>query len=1001
MSAGIPDPSGGLFSGLLPLPYLLSLVLSLALLLLGCGLWLLRRRNQKFTVENFELKHQIFQLRSQQRELKEEQENYRRYQDLAGVILIVIDQQGKVKRLNRKACELLGFAEDEILGKDWFEWFVPEPNRQQTRELYLKAIQDKASLPEYHEHPIRNRLGHQHLIFWHNGLLQDEQGKINGVVSSGLNISERKAMETALQRSERMSRAMLDATKESLILLATDGSIMAINQTAASRLCSSADDLIGQSLVELFAPNLAARLQLSLDKVILTGQSSYMEDEDQLHFYSLYFYPVCDADHEVLAVVVFGQDVTERRQFELQLRQSQERFRRLLAQSPIEIAVGNRQGELEFFNDKWLEKIGYDLNDVPNMARWWLLAFPEANYRQEAMNRWHQATVNHTEWEQGYWICCKDGIKRLYYVSTRRIDDKVIWVCADMTSRHEAELALKMARDAAEAATRAKSQFLATMSHEIRTPLNGILGFTHLCLQTRLSGQQRDYLTKIQSSSRSLLDILNSILDFSKIEAGQMELEHQPFDLSDLLQQLRDMLHLSASNKALELLIDPPPPLPGQPVGDILRLRQVLLNLLSNAIKFTERGHIQLRLSLKAISTEQCRLEFRVQDSGIGINAEQQQQLFRPFTQADGSITRRYGGTGLGLTISQQLVQCMGSKIELTSREGLGSEFFFELEFALSQERRTPQNREHRQPLPPVGKKILVVEDQMINQQVIRELLERLALQVTLADNGRIALEKVQSQSFDLVLMDIQMPELDGMETTRQLRQLPGLQQLPVIAMTAHAFEEERQQCLASGMNDHLAKPVDPQLLQRALCRWLPADDSQAELPAEQVMAVNQVEDADPLAESVQTPEPAISEQLLQQVEQQQAAELAAAELSTVDGFNLTEALERVCGEQELLIDLLKLFAQDLPQIRRRLNEFYLAQDWQHLQRECHSLKGVSANLAAYDLQRTAQDLELCLKERGDDTDTEESLWQRLLWHKLQQALQQAEQSLEVLTRTH
>lgn len=986
MSTGVPDFRDGLISGLPPLPYLLLLILSLALLLLGVSLWWQRSRNQKFSTENLELKHQIFQLRSQQRELQEEQENYRRYQDLAGVILVVIDQKGKVKRLNRKACELLGYPEDEILGKDWFDWFVPEPNRQETRQLYLGAIQGKVTLPEYHENPIRNRQGHQHLLFWHNGLLQDEQGTINGVVSSGLNISERKAMETALQRSERMSRAMLDATKESLILLATDGSIMAINQTAASRLCSNADDLIGQNLVELFAPNLAARLQISLDKVILTGQSSYMEDEDQLHFYSLYFYPVCDADHEVMAVVVFGQDVTERRQFELQLRQSQEKFRRLLAQSPIEIAVANRHGELEFFNDKWLEKIGYNLTDVPNMAHWWQQAFPEVGYRQEAMNRWHQATVNHTEWEQGYWIRCKDGIKRLYYVSTRRIDDKVIWVCADMTSRHEAELALKAARDAAEAATRAKSQFLATMSHEIRTPLNGILGFTHLSLQTRLNSQQRDYLTKIQSSSRSLLDILNSILDFSKIEAGQMELEIQPFDLPDLLQQLRDMLHLSASSKSLELLIDPPPALPGQLVGDALRLRQVLLNLLSNAIKFTERGHVQLRLSLKVLSTEHCQIEFRVQDTGIGISLQQQQQLFRPFTQADGSITRRYGGTGLGLTISQQLVQRMGGKIQLSSRETLGSEFYFELSFPLSLERRAVPRRSSYQPVPPTGSRILVVEDQPINQQVVRELLERLALQVSIAENGRVALEKVQQETFDLVLMDIQMPELDGMETTRQLRQLPGLQDLPVIAMTAHAFEEERQQCLQAGMNDHLAKPVDPQLLQRALCRWLPP------APEAELTPISPFQ-PEPVLEP--EPEPPIPEQLLQQLEQQQAQELAAAELNSLDGFDLPEALERVCGEQELLLDLLRLFAQDLPLIRQRMTEFYQAQDWPSLQKECHSLKGVSANLSAQELFRTAQELEHCLKERNGSA--EESLWQRLLWHKLQQALQQAETSLQRL----
>jgi signal transduction histidine kinase/CheY-like chemotaxis protein/HPt (histidine-containing phosphotransfer) domain-containing protein len=607
-------------------------------------------------------------------------------------------------------------------------------------------------------------------------------------------------------------------------------------------------------------------------------------------------------------------------------------------------------------------------------------------------------TINHSEWEQGYWVRCKDGIKRLYYVSTRRIDEKVIWVCADMTSRHEAELALKQARDAAEAATRAKSQFLATMSHEIRTPLNGILGFTHLGLQTRLNAQQRDYLTKIQSSSRSLLDILNSILDFSKIEAGQMELEARPFDLNELLQQLRDMLNLSATNKSLELLFDPSPSLPGQPIGDILRLRQVLLNLLSNAIKFTERGHVQLRLSLKALSTEDCRLEFRVQDSGIGITAEQQQQLFRPFTQADGSITRRYGGTGLGLTISQQLVQRMGGKIMLESRVGLGSQFYFELDFKLSLERRAPRARHSGQPMPPAGSRILVVEDQPINQQVMSELLQRLQLEVSIADNGRIALEMVQQQPFDLILMDIQMPELDGMETTRQLRRLPGLGQLPVIAMTAHAFEEERQACLQSGMNDHLSKPVDPQLLQRALHQWLPQPvvESSLEQARAEVITLPQPDEPWVEASGGDTDLPFLSAALApEQTESfELQPELTPATLpEQLEGFNLAEALERLCGEQELLLDVLRLFAQDLPQIKQRLTELYVVQNWPELQKECHSLKGVSANLSAYELQKTAQELERCLKEHTGSE--QESLWQRLLWHRLQQAIIQAEAQLQ------
>ena len=922
--------------------------------------------------------------------------------------------------------------------------------------------------------------------------LKDRSGRTTQYIAICTDITARKILEHELEASRRFLQSISDSMGEGVYAIDAKGRCAFLNAEAERLIGWSFDELKGKSLQDL------VHFQTPDGKPIAAGDCPIMngmrsegvcQSDDQYFTHrSGRLFPVSvtarrrEEDGEFSGAVIVFQDITERRRIHDQLRQSEQRLSYALSASSTGLWDFNPVTGQSFYSDTWFTMLGYAPRPQPHSG---VLFFDLLH--PDDLQPYHAALARHigdpsgvVEAEfrmrraDGEWAWIR-SVGKIAALDEAGQPLRIIGVHIDTTAAHQIRTELANAMDAAVSANRAKSDFLATMSHEIRTPMNAIIGLSHLLARTDLSARQRDYLVKIKGASESLLGIINDILDFSKIEAGKLTLESVEFNLDEALDKVAAVVNAKIAEKGLDLIVDKPADIPVDFVGDPLRLSQVMMNLLSNAAKFTTSGSVKIKVGGRPLDADRYKLKIAVSDTGIGMSEGQLSKLFAPFAQADASTSRRFGGTGLGLAICRQILDQMGGAISVTSVEGQGTTFEFNVPLKLAapdalagreaaaltgrralviddsrsarhilraalgglgliieevatglaalerlaggepvdlilldwklpdidgvevlQRLRqrasaapvlltTAYGRDDLQrklaaaPLtyvdilekPMTPKKlregvlaafglqpatretaraprnasdvllrdvrVLLVEDNPINQQVAVGLLEALGVETTVAGSGEEALEILATRQFDAILMDMQMPGKDGLETTVAIRAELGITDTPIIAMTASAMTGDRERCLESGMNDHIPKPIDPDRLALTLAHWLEASGV------------------------VGAPGPN---------RRPGAKSSAGAKPSLViPGVDVEAALTHLAGNEELLRQLLAMFAVEHAGDGAIVAEALAAGDRRRVCTRAHTLKGVAATLGAKRLADIALRFETATRPESPEVD--------------------------------
>jgi len=765
--------------------------------------------------------------------------------------------------------------------------------------------------------------------------------------------------------------AMMDNTDDYIYFKDRNHVFTGASQTlvAITDPSESWEDLLGKTDYDVF-PEAYADDYYRLEKQVFSGEieiahevQKILDIEGNEGWVDNRKYPIKDKMGGIIGLFGIARDITENKRMEHALKESEQRFRTIFDSSPLGIAtIDSFTGQIYHVNPAYVQIVGRSVVALKSIV-WMDITHPEDE--QEDLDKMAQMNagmipgfsmkkrLRHLNGEYK-WVAMtiaplpaeeKLSLRHLCMLEDITEQKKIneeLDVYRDNLEKLVAERTkqLEKARAKAESANVAKSHFLSNMSHEIRTPMNAIVGLTHLLQREDLVPEQIEQLNKIELSTAHLLSIVNDILDFSKIEAGKLILEQSDFDLNRIFDHILSMFKQQAENRHLNLEVN----LTNVPTwlqGDSTRLRQALINFVSNAIKFSEHGTVYLSANIIEETESELLLRFEVRDKGIGIDEKAKSILFNAFEQADVSTTRKYGGTGLGLSITRHLAQIMEGEVGVDSQLGKGSSFWLtaKLKRGLGTQPIIPAvDMQHNNLLLSTqycGSRILLVEDNAINLEVAMKLLKAVKLTVEPAINGRQALTKVTETDYDLVLMDVQMPEMDGLEATRQIRLLANRKKLPILAMTANVFEEDRQACINVGMNGFISKPIDPNNLYLTIINYLPKQNNNV------------------LDESLTN--------IKQEINPLEDTELRR-QLANIEGLNCNKGLRNMLNDEVAYLQLLKQFDNAHCKDMNKLNSYFINDDIEQARLIAHTLKGTAGTLGIVEVEKLATSLDLNLR---------------------------------------
>ncbi|MCW3082789.1 MAG: response regulator [Bacteroidetes bacterium] len=734
--------------------------------------------------------------------------------DTNGVFLYINNNAEKL--FGKKAAEVIGRTNNDLFPKNILDPIVEDNTR------VLK--EQKLIVREHHLGEGENTI---HYIS-HMFPLLNHEGGVYGIGTITNDITDAKKIEESLQKSnERFFNIFKDSPVGMVITSTTDRRYVNVNSTFLKTFEFESDSqVLGKNSQELQLSSPEERDRIT---ALLREKGSYAYEE--IHCLSR-----TGKELTILGSVnridIGGEDfyltsyidITERKELEKAVKISNDRFTSLFYNSPIGINIANvDSSELNLVNNAFLNTFGYERDEVIGKTAAELLIIKDQKIRDENMEEVRR-TGRIKDKEIRAYKKNGDEIYCLTSIEFITVEGRLQAISAfqDITERKKIEVQLMEAKRDAEQATLSKSSFLANMSHEIRTPLNAMLGFADLLEQTKLTEQQKDYLDAIDTSGKNLLTIINDILDFSKIEAGMLNIQKVPFSPQQLLHSVYTMFFAKAQSKNLKLFISIDPKIPPMVSGDPTRMNQIMMNLIGNAVKFTSQGSVIVDCLVVERSEQKVKLRLSVKDTGIGIPQEKIDKIFDRFTQADSEITRNFGGTGLGLSIAKRLVELQGGEITVTSEANKGSEFSFTIGFDITDQLAYVPSEKSEPKIPGVfkGKKVLIVEDNPLNQKLAMTLLKNEGFNTKIAENGQVAVDLLKEERFDIILMDIQMPVLDGYQATKKIRRELALT-TPIIAMTANALAGEQERCIAMGMDDYITKPFKPELLMNIMYRFL------------------------------------------------------------------------------------------------------------------------------------------------------------------------------------